>query len=72
MSRGGNYFYMVDLFREPGDAATLYVDKMYEDGLITERTFSFYFTLLGAHASYVDFGPIQGNAMKNTADIRYI
>ena len=45
MSRGGNYFYMVDLLRKEGDAATLYVDKMFDDGLITERTFSFYFTL---------------------------
>ena len=58
MSRGGNYFYMVDWIRGDG-AAPLYVDHLFESGLISSRTFSFYFTLTDATASYVDFGPYQ-------------
>ena len=67
LARGGSYFYLGDLTRNPGP---LYIDGMIRSNLISDRKFSFYFTLSGN--SYVDFGQPQDSAMRNRNDLRYI
>ena len=47
----------------------LYLQEMYQQGLIDQRTVSFYFN--GRETSYVDFGTPQTNAMRNKDDMEW-
>ena len=67
LARGDYYFHLGDRTRQPGP---LYIDGMFREDLIEERTFSFF--LSSREKSYVDFGPPQSSAVKNLDDIRYI
>ena len=67
LARGDYYFHLGDRTRQPGP---LYIDGMFREDLIEERTFSFF--LSTKEKSYVDFGPPQSDAVNSLNDIRYI
>ena len=70
LARSNKFYYAPGV--KPGEThGPLYANAMYSQGLIDQRTVSFYYNgKVGT--SYVDFGTPQVSAMSNARDIRWI
>jgi len=69
LARPNQFYYSAYYDTETYEPGQLYLQAMYNQGLIDERTVSFYFDQL--QTSYADFGQPQESAMSNIDDLVY-